>query len=558
MITLAALALGVYGIDKHAGLQHDKMAVRAVSGLRDETNDRSFEAQPGGATPTCATAPVPTYGTSTQLLNGVESGGHCYYMMNPGETCDAACTRYGLGQCDEAALAAITVPSQCGINGASSGECRVLPSGNACETVLSQFGLTQVGTIPWMSHGYFNGQDASQIGNAGYAGCAYGDWGASDHRIQMAIYDQNSGGTSCSGTSGDSSRRFVCSCASGSGSGPSMSNHLDITTETRDGCISGKVPGRTALTSGASCSNSTSVASAGSAAAAATACNAAYEQKSRSTHRVGQQDPHAAHGTAAPTESYSASYDLVGELHLCEWRPELHRCEAGKVLTVCPEEEVVEVAAAVLPAAGFVDQGQGECVDSSQAVYNNRYSWSFTKAQCEEYANLQTMAVKAYSWNPSNTCCRVHYKDGNWVANADIGTPTPSGHGGESGDVQTGPSGIDGGCGGEVHCWRAAPGTTTTLYAPVSTLGYCSDYQGSDGSTSDYIEQLDHTGISDPGTASSPNPAYVTQCASICPATGAFYLHQFDSASGPVCSCCGSASPSITSNACCQVYERGR
>ena len=28
---------------------------------------------------------------------------------------------------------------------------------------------------------------------------------------------------------------------------------------------------------------------------------------------------------------FAASYSLIGEIHLCEWRAELHRCEAGQV-----------------------------------------------------------------------------------------------------------------------------------------------------------------------------------------------------------------------------------
>ena len=70
-----------------------------------------------------------------------------------------------------------------------------------------------------------------------------------------------------------------------------MQNHLDITTAARDDCVSGTVSGRTALTGGAACASETNAT-----------CAAKYEEKTRGTHRVGQNNAGADH---------SGSYDLV-------------------------------------------------------------------------------------------------------------------------------------------------------------------------------------------------------------------------------------------------------
>lgn len=101
-------------------------------------------------------------------------------------------------------------------------------------------------------------------------------------------------------------------------SGPhgAVENHLDNTEASRESCIEEHVVQgemkRTALMGGEACSSHTE-----------RDCAWLFERKSRGVHRAGR--------------SSAGTFDLAGEVHLCEWRPELGRCEAGRVLVVCPE-----------------------------------------------------------------------------------------------------------------------------------------------------------------------------------------------------------------------------
>lgn len=71
---------------------------------------------------------------------------------------------------------------------------------------------------------------------------------------------------------------------------------------------------RTALVDGNSCF---------AAATTETACEALYEEKYRGDHRV---------------PGSTVSYNLIGETHLCQWNRWQNQCEAGEVVTICPEE----------------------------------------------------------------------------------------------------------------------------------------------------------------------------------------------------------------------------
>merc|ERR1719446_1345826 len=95
-----------------------------------------------------------------------------------------------------------------------------------------------------------------------------------------------------------------------------VDNHRDITAAERTECITTTATGRSA--SAGACSAETEAN-----------CASLYESKTRDTHRVGQDENDV---------DFAASYSLVGEIHLCEWRSELSRCEAGQVVKVCPEE----------------------------------------------------------------------------------------------------------------------------------------------------------------------------------------------------------------------------
>merc|ERR1719160_2010515 len=95
-----------------------------------------------------------------------------------------------------------------------------------------------------------------------------------------------------------------------------VDNHRDITAAERTECITTTATGRSA--SAGACSAETEAN-----------CASLYESKTRDDHRVGQDENNA---------DFAASYSLIGEIHLCEWRSELSRCEAGQVVKVCPEE----------------------------------------------------------------------------------------------------------------------------------------------------------------------------------------------------------------------------
>lgn len=127
-----------------------------------------------------------------------------------------------------------------------------------------------------------------------------------------------------------------------------MANHLDITAAGRSDCTSRIALGRTALASGAGCNTETNET-----------CATKYEEKFRGDHRVG--------------ETWTASLSLVGEVHLCEMRPAsvngVNQCMAGQIVTVCPEEEVVETSdgGAAGSATGAGDTVSAAATTSSTA-----------------------------------------------------------------------------------------------------------------------------------------------------------------------------------------------
>lgn len=100
-----------------------------------------------------------------------------------------------------------------------------------------------------------------------------------------------------------------------------IDNHLDIDARTRRECVEKVTNGdgsvRGELSGGAACHD---------AADNAEDCAKVYEAKYRGDHRPGEHRPGADH-----------AFSMVGEVHLCEWVDILGSCEAGAVVTVCPE-----------------------------------------------------------------------------------------------------------------------------------------------------------------------------------------------------------------------------
>merc|ERR1719230_888504 len=127
------------------------------------------------------------------------------------------------------------------------------------------------------------------------------------------------GAEATAGTGAVDNHRDITAAATGrsatAGTG-AVDNHRDITAAERTECITTTATGRSA--SAGACSAETEAN-----------CASLYESKTRDDHRVGQDENNA---------DFAASYSLVGEIHLCEWRSELSRCEAGQVVKVCPEE----------------------------------------------------------------------------------------------------------------------------------------------------------------------------------------------------------------------------
>jgi len=144
-------------------------------------------------------------------------------------------------------------------------------------------------------------------------------------------------GTCSSVNPGGAGRRVTCALgADYKGAHGATDNHLDIRAGERENCVHDKTLNRQPVGGGVSCSAS---------ATDMNTCNSKYERKERGTHRVGQRlDREAGENTITPPagRNWTAQYGLVGEIHLCEWRAELDRCEAGRVVTVCPEEHVAE------------------------------------------------------------------------------------------------------------------------------------------------------------------------------------------------------------------------
>jgi len=102
-----------------------------------------------------------------------------------------------------------------------------------------------------------------------------------------------------------------------------IDNHLDITgagglpgegAVDRRTCINTKTTTRSGLLDGNSCY---------AGATTQAACDALYEEKYRGDHRV---------------PGVAESYNLIGEVHLCQWNSWQTKCEAGEVVTICPED----------------------------------------------------------------------------------------------------------------------------------------------------------------------------------------------------------------------------
>lgn len=144
-------------------------------------------------------------------------------------------------------------------------------------------------------------------------------------------------------------------------------NHLDITAAGRSDCISAKALARSALSGGTGCNTMDE-----------TTCPQKYEEKSREGHRVG--------------ETWSASVSLVGEVHLCEWRTAAQNgnkaCMAGKTVTVCPEEEVVETSA----VGGAATASSGSSTNATAVSAASTSSAAGTPNTCS-----QSLAVTSFA-----------------------------------------------------------------------------------------------------------------------------------------------------------------
>lgn len=152
------------------------------------------------------------------------------------------------------------------------------------------------------------------------------------------------------------------------GSHGAIDNHLDITKQVRDDCVTGKITNnnadgtttvRDALVNGASCFNSTTRRRVQASDEAT--CVTKYEAKFRGDHRKGNGEPGVT-GATGVGSLYADSYTMYGEVHLCQWVSLMQSCEAGRAVAVCPEASedtpyVIEVHVASGGAGGTGDPG---------------------------------------------------------------------------------------------------------------------------------------------------------------------------------------------------------
>merc|ERR1719326_2193590 len=123
-----------------------------------------------------------------------------------------------------------------------------------------------------------------------------------------------------------------------------------------------------------------------------------FELKSRDDHR--------------PREGDDAAYDLKGEVNQCQWSSITEKCEAGKTLVICPEENVVETSL-TQKAHGTCAQDAFTCPSGEKVSRDPVLSCRF--ASCPGQTSLveMTNAQPTYKWNgvsvssDQNFCSRM-------------------------------------------------------------------------------------------------------------------------------------------------------
>merc|ERR1719482_270704 len=107
-------------------------------------------------------------------------------------------------------------------------------------------------------------------------------------------------------------------------------------------------------------------------------CAAKFEKKYRGDHRPGIH--------------WSTGVSFAGEVHICEWRSvkpyptsiiDDGECEAGMILTICPEEDVVETEATGGQGLDATPPSGGSCSHPTGGGGCNNFAGSDTQAGCE-------------------------------------------------------------------------------------------------------------------------------------------------------------------------------
>lgn len=192
-----------------------------------------------------------------------------------------------------------------------------------------------------------------------------------------------------------------------------VDNHLDISDATRTACLTPKVGHLMAITpNGKSCHDHVTTEA---------DCPTYYEVKYRGDHRRGFGEP-GLQGSGGPASGdrldegnteYDASFDLVGETHVCEWNIVTGFCEAGKKVTICPEgEHVVETAQTGLGRA-LADPSRSGSAGSSGPRFECRLA-----SNCPVVATITSEAENAEIVDMlDNSCSLPLYDSSAWIAN---------------------------------------------------------------------------------------------------------------------------------------------